>query len=724
MEENPNPPPGRPAGAPSDSHHLRRYWLVLVERRWLVFCTFFLVVALGALYAFKASPIYEGVGRIQIDPEVGGMLSARDALPWGIKDQDYLQTQYQALLSPTLIEAVIQKLKLDEDPRYALAEDRIGAVKGDFKVDPIRLTRFVVVRARHPDPKRAADMVNTLMDVYLHQNQDRKTDKAYSGLTLLKKEADEAEVDLAKAMDDLHRYRVEKGMISLVDEMKQAENVDLQALRNAEDELGRQGSVTAATEKIAQEAEKYREAGRSISDFHEVNRDPLVMQLKARIADTESKLAGLRSIYKDKHPTVVPVLRGLEQDRQSLTNEAQRAFEEIFTRVEIENSKLVSARQKREAAEKRITDLNAARTGYDLLNRKKARIEDYYQRILTRLREYTLDTKETQRNIIIDFRAVAQPRYVKPNRPLILAASIIAGVVASVGLAFFVNLLDDSIKSQEDVENFLGVPFLGYVPRIKVKDAAERGLHTHLQPTSMAAEGFRTMRAAIALGRNSEKFRSLSVSSTIPEEGKSLFACNYAIVTAQTGVKTLLVDADLRRPSIQKAFKLPSTAGLSAYLSENVRNLEEIVNVTEVPNLSVVCCGKLPANPSELLASARMRQFFREAAQTYDRIIVDCPPVSAVADPLIVGALTDGMVFVTKFNKVRRDAALRSVQRVQDAGIQMVGVVVNDIDFEGRHAYYGDFHYHQNKYYGSHYAETAGSPATTRPERSRETARG
>jgi len=723
MEETPNPSPARSVGTPSDSHQLRRYWLMLVERRWLVFCTFTLVVALGALYAFKASPIYEAVGRVQIDPEAGSMLSVRDGMMWGVKDQDYLQTQYRALLSPTLVEAVIQKLKLDEDPRYALAEDRISAVTQDLSVDPIRLTRYVIVRARHPDPRRAADMVNTLMDVYLRQSQDRKTEKAYSGLTLLKQEADQAERDLSKAMQDLHTYRVEKRMISLVDEMKQAENVDLQALRNAEDEFGRQSSFTSDAEKVAEEAEGWRSRGRDISDFYAVANDPLVGQLKARVADAESKLAGLRARYKDKHHAVEPVLKGLERDRQSLTNESQRAFEAIFTKVQVEKNKLAVARKKREDAGKRITELNEARTGYDLLNRKKARIEDYYQRIVTRMKEYTLDTKETQRNILIDFRAVPQPHYVKPNRKLILAASIVAGVLASLGLAFFVNLLDDSIKSQEDVENYLGVPFLGYVPRIKEKDAAQRGLHTHLQPTSTPSEGFRTMRAAVALGRNSEKLRSLAVSSTIPEEGKSLFACNFAIVTAQTGVRTLLVDADLRRPSLQKAFKLPSTAGLAAYLSESVRNLEEIVHTTEVANLSVVCCGKLPANPSELLASPRMKQFLREAAQHYDRVIVDCPPVSAVADPLILGALTDGMIFVTKFNKVRRDAALRSVQRVQDAGIQLVGVVVNDIDFEGRHAYYGDYHYHSNKYYGSHYADRTEPEPDRAAQRPRETAK-
>lgn len=704
-----NPPlPGRVPGESSDSHKLRKYWLILLERRWLIFCTFAVIVALGALYAFRASPIYQSVGRLQIDPEAGGMLSARDTL-WGSKDQDYLQTQYRSLVSRTLIEMVIQKLKLDEDPRYALAEDRVEAVARDFDVEPVRLTRLVLVKANHPDPRRAADMVNTLLDVYLTQNQDRKISKAFAGLTVLKQQALLAEQELNAAIEDLQKYRVEKGMISLVDDTKQlVENVDALALRTAQEDFDRQNRTTSEIQKIADEAEKWKADGRRIADFSVVNQDHLVTELKGRIALAESELARLRISYKDKHQKVASVLSSLEQDRKNLEDQAQRAFESIFSSLQVEKARESQARLKREAAERRISELNAARTRYDVLNRKKERSDFFYQQILGKMREYDLNTKDTLQNITVDYRAIPQPRYIKPNRPLILAASIMAGLTLALGLAFFINLLDDSIKSQEDVESYLGANFLGYIPRIKASGSSARELHTHQQPTSSAAEGFRTLRATVALARNSDKLRTIAVTSTIPEEGKSLFACNYAIVTAQTGVKTLLVDADLRRPSVQKAFNLQSPAGLSAYLSERVRNLEEIVHTTEIPNLNVICCGRLPSNPSELLGSKRMTQLLKEASQHYDRIILDCAPVSAVSDPLVVAAMTDGVIYVTKFNKVRRENVLRSVQRIQDAGINLVGIVINDIDFEGKDAYYYNYHYHQNQYYASHYGNRAG----------------
>jgi capsular exopolysaccharide synthesis family protein len=276
-------------------------------------------------------------------------------------------------------------------------------------------------------------------------------------------------------------------------------------------------------------------------------------------------------------------------------------------------------------------------------------------------------------------------------------------LAVAFGLAFFVNYLDDSVKSQDDVETYLKLAFLGYVPNIKTNSIVERDLQAHLHPQSSAAEGFRTIRAAISLSPRADKYRVLAITSTIPSEGKSLVASNLAIVTAQTGLKTLLVDTDLRRPSVHKAFQLQSPIGLSAYLIEKVNDVDEFIHSTEVPNLDVVCCGAVPSSPSELVGSKRMTQFLQEVRQRYDRVLLDCPPISAVSDPLVVASMSDGVVFVTKFNKIRRDHARRTVQRIHDSGIHLLGVVLNDIDFEGKDSYYYSYYYYQNRYYSSHY---------------------
>jgi capsular exopolysaccharide synthesis family protein len=687
-----------------EANKLREYWHIVLERRWLIIATFTVFVVLGAVYAFKATPIFEAITRLQIDPETGGVLSLRDVIAVGNKDQDYLQTQYKNLMARSLIDAVKGKLKLDEDDRYKKSVDPVEAISGDITIVPIRLTRLVEIHVRHPQSIVAANIANTLLEIFLQQNQDHKTGKAMAGYRMLKQEAVAQEADLISAIENLQKYRRDKGMVSLVDDMKQMnENVDVLTMRQSREMLDVQSSMTGNAMKRKEEAERWLTQGREVSDLGLVNEDPLVRQQRVRLNDEEAKLKGLRTRYRDKHPQIIELTSVIAQDKEKLKEQAQSAYDAILSQANIEKEKesLLLARFKK--AESRVSEVNEAKTTYDILNRKRERAETMYQLVLQKTKEYDLNSKDTLQNMTVIDRAQTPLKPVKPNKPLILAGSVFGGLAIALGLAFFINFLDDSIKSQEDVENYLRLPFLGYVPNIKSASVVERDLQAHLHPTSSAAEGFRTLRAAVSLARNADKLRSIAVTSTIPSEGKSLVASNLAIVTAQTGLRTLLVDADLRRPSVHKAFQLQSPIGLSAYLAERVRSIDEIAHTTDVPNLDVVCCGATPGNPSELISSKRMLQFLEEASSRYDRIVIDCPPVSAVADPLVVGSMCDGIVFVTKFNKIRREHALRSVQRIQEAGIHIIGLILNDIDFEGKDSYYYSYHYYQNRYYTSHY---------------------
>lgn len=707
-----NREPGAESANPTQ---YRDYWHVVLERRWLIIAVFLCFVLLGVVYSFRATPIYRGVARLQIDPETAGVLTLKDAVSMGNKDQDYLQTQYKNMVSRTLIESLVAKLRLEEDDRYKKAVDKVAAVLKDINIVPIRLTRLVEVQVDHPNPRTAENMANTLLELFLQQNVDRKMQKAMGGFHMLQTEAASQEQDLTVAIENLQKYRQKKGMISLVEDQKQTtENVDAAALRAAADRLGTQSAIVAAVQKRLEEATLWINKGNDLSELGIITEDPSVRQIKLKLAESQSMLKGFRTRYRDKHPKVQEMVSIIAADQEHLKEEAQRAFESIQSQVRIEVQKEQQAKDALAKAEQRMTDLSIAKTTFDVLNRKKERAEMMYQLVLQKSKEYDLVSKDTQQTMFVVDKATTPLKPIRPNKPVILAGSVFGGLVVALMLAFFTNFLDDSIKSQEDVENYLRQSLLGYIPNIKSTSVVERDLQAHIHPTSSAAEGFRTLRAAVSLVRNADKLRTIVVTSTIPSEGKSLVASNFAIVTAQTGLKTLLVDADLRRPSIHKAFQLKSQVGLSAYLSTRERTIEEIVIPTEVPNLDVVCCGAMPTNPSELVSSKRMLDFLEEASARYDRVILDCPPVSAVADPLVVGAMCDGIMFVTKFNKIRREHARRSVQRVQDAGINLIGIVLNDIDFEGKDSYYYSYHYYQNRYYASHYKGKAKTqPAST-----------
>lgn len=688
-----------PQGASDDAGKYRHYWHVLLERRWLIVFVVVTCLAAGFIYAFKATPIYEAKASLQIDPESAGVLSFREGITVNNKDQEYLQTQYRNLQSRTLIDKVIQKLKLDEDPRYKESTDRTEALNRDIILEPIRLTRIVLVKARHPVPTRARDIANTLLDLFIADNQDQKSFRALSGLRLLKQEQNTQEKDLMSAIQALQDYRAQHGAVSLDQDV----NVVYSGYRQAKEAYEAQRIRSEGLLRLADEAQRWKAAGKDIADFPEVARDPLVSQFKASLGTSMSLFSSITNRYGPKHPEYKARASAVASDRLKLDAEAIRAFNSMQAAVDLEKANLEGAKAQAIEAEKEVTKLNELKVAYDVLLQKKARAEVMFNTILAKTKEYDLGSKDVLQNMRIVDQADVPAKPVKPNKPVVIVGSLAGGMVFALGLAFFVNSLDDSVKSQEDVETYLGLNFLGYIPNIKSTSVVERDLQAHRHPTSGAAEGFRTLRASISLARNAERLRNIGVSSTIPSEGKSLVASNFAIVTAQTGLKTLLVDADLRRPSVHKAFQIQGPIGLTAYLSERVNSIDEIVHNTEVPNLDVVCCGSTPSNPSELISSMRMLQFLEEASARYDRVILDCPPVSAVADPLVVGAMCDGLLFVTKFNKIRREHARRSVQRITDAGIHVVGLVLNDIDFEGRDSYYYTYHYYQNRYYASHY---------------------
>ena len=699
MEDSFQSQQGAGTGGGDPSINLRQYWHVILERRWLIVATWSVCIILGVLYAFQATPMFRAVARLQIDPENQGVLNL-NSLALGNQDQNYLTTQYRNLESRSLILEVMDKLKLEtEDERYSKAIDKVTAVTKDIKIVPIRLSRLVEVQVTHPKGEQAQRIGDMILKVFLQRNLDDKKQKALQGFQILEQEAKGKEVELATLQKDLQKYRKEKGMVSLKDE----QNIDTATMRDLKLGYETLRATADVAKQTAQQAREWVAAGKEITDFGPLAKDEQVGFLRKQVNENSSKLAGLRTKYREKHPKVIQVYTQLQSDSQRLRDESERALQAIFQLAELEASREAEALRKYKESVERVFALDEAKIEYDIMEQKVKRVEGFYQTILTKAKDFDIGTKDLLQNMKVQDPAFAPLKAVSPNKPLIFVGSVVGGLAVALGLALFFNFLDDSVKSQEDVENYLRLPFLGYVPNIKSASVVERDLQSHLHPTSSPAEGFRTLRAAISLAKNADKLRVLAFTSTIPSEGKSLVASNFAIVTSQTGLKTLLVDADLRRPSVHKAFQLQSPVGLTAYLAGRTDNMGEFIHTTEVPNLDVICCGAVPPNPSELIGSNRMVRFLEEAARRYDRVILDCPPVSAVSDPLIVGAMADGMIFVTKFNKIRCEHAQRSVQRIQDAGIHLVGLVLNDIDFEGKDSYYYSYHYYQNRYYSSHY---------------------
>jgi polysaccharide biosynthesis transport protein len=698
--------------------NLRHYWHVVLERRWLVITAFFTILLLTAIYLFRATPIYSAVVRIQIDRESPNPLNVRDSLSLETREQDYLQTQYKNLQSRSLVQSVINSLKLDKDPRYEKAMDRVDAVLRDISVIPIRLSRLVDVRVEHPSAETATKIANTLAKNFIEQNLDQKVNSSFQAMTWLKTQVDDAKNKVERSEADLHAYIEKFKQVSL----EEGENIVRQSLLQAQTELSRVRAESAQAQQAVLEIERLVNDGQPIDTFPAVAQNPVVQEIRKQIDIENANLAALLKRYREKYPAVIAARGKITALEETLAAECEKQLETVRNNAALlKKSEEQLYQMVKDESEKQI-QLNQLKINYDILKRDAENNKSIHSNVLIRMKETDLMSRMNSNNMRVVDEATRPLRPVKPRVVLTILAGVTAAFAFSLALAFFVNYLDDSIKSQDDIENHLRLPFLGYIPNIKTNSVVERDLQAHLHPQSNAAEGFRTIRATVALTHKPEKFRVLAVTSTIPSEGKSLVASNLAIVHAQTGLRTLLVDADLRRPSVHKAYQLHSPVGLSAFLTRETDDLDTIVHSAEVPNLDVVCCGAVPSNPSELIGSSRMAEFLQRVKGKYDRIVLDCPPVSAVSDPLIISAMSDGVIYVTKFNKIRREHGRKSVQRIQNAGIHILGVVVNDIDFEGKDSYYYSYYYYQNRYYASHYktAPTDGSPVIPGKEKKKD----
>lgn len=688
-------------GAAFSSMTLRHYWHVLLERRWLVILVLMVAIAGSVGYVVKASRIFQAVTRLQIDPEAESQVNLRDGYGGVARmDQDYLQTQYKNLMSRSLLDRVVKAERLEQDSRYSREMDIVQALAEDITIAPIRMTRLVEVKVDHTDPRKAQEIVNRLANEFIERNRSMKIGRMMSSLQVLRSQATQMEREVTDLEEAVQAYRERYNFVSLDAGM----NPVAQSLSQVQMRYADAKASADMIQSTISELDAHMGARKPPETFPRIASDSRVMGLQTQMSNLRTELGGLLQRYGENHPQIVLIRSKLTEAQKELDQAIQRVVDTLRNDVALQQVQLANLKENLDYWEEKMNEWNRAKTDYDVLQRKADARRTLFNMVLSRLSETEVMQRDTANNIHVVDPAAIPVEFVWPKIPLVLVGGILAGLLIGVGLALFVNYLDDSIKSQDDVELHLHMPFLGYVPSIKSAKEVERYLQCHLHPQSNSSESVRSIRAAVALGDHGEKLRVLTVTSTVPSEGKSVIAANLAIAMAQTGFRTLLVDADMRRPRLHKAFQMHSPVGLPTYLLGKTDQMDEVVSATEVPNLDIICSNGGASQSTELVASRRMVQFLDEARKRYDRVILDTPPVSAVSDPLVVSSLADGCVFVSKFNKVRREHARKSLQRLQDAGVHICGVLLNDIDFEGRDSYYYSYYFYQNRYYSSYRA--------------------
>ena len=392
-------------------------------------------------------------------------------------------------------------------------------------------------------------------------------------------------------------------------------------------------------------------------------------RLKEQKIAVENEIIELSKRYKSKHPTMISLQTRLQAVRDSMDEET-----------------------------KKLLDMNTKMIEYNVLKREIDSNKNLYDSFLRRTKETEVSKDlETTSVSIVDLADVPKSPF-SPNRKRDISAGVTMGLLLGVVFAFILEYLDSTVKTAEDIEMYVKLPFLGYVPsaRREAKTEQDIDLIAHKSPRSRITEAYRSVRTSIIFSSPEDKpLKTILITSTSPQEGKTTVSINLSIVFAHSNEKTLLVEGDLRKPRIARSFGIENTIGLSSYLTGN-KELEEVIRSTFIPNLFIIPSGPKPPNPSELLISTKTSQFLEQLQKKFDRIFIDSPPTFSVADSVILANKVDGVIDIIRSGFLNIDIILRGRQRLSEAKARILGVILNNVDVKKEDSYYY-YHYYYSE---------------------------
>ncbi|MHB8754737.1 MAG: GumC family protein [Candidatus Acidiferrales bacterium] len=716
---------------------LRAYWHIVQKRRWTIISVLIIVLTAAVLITVKEKPVYRAQSLVEIEQENPNILTVQQLFQLENVSDNYLETQYKVLRSDSLARSVIQQLHLDHVREFnptnswgffgdtsrepgtaqAFSTDPLHeqAVLSRFEdhldVEPMRRSRLVQIDFDSEDPKLAASALNAFTANYIQENLQIRWDAAQKASEWLSQQLGNLKIKLEKSEDNLQSYAQANGLLFLETEKGNTENIVDERLRQLQDEL------TQAQADRYQKESLYRlvQAG-SYSSLPGVVDNRLLQDLTVQLAELESQKARLTPTFNPAYPKLEEVQNQINKIKQLLTQERKRAAAQI-TDEYLAASRRESLVQQAFAQQQQQANLVAGKAvQYNILKREVDTNKQIYESLLQRLKEAGVSGGLKASNIRVVDSAVPPAKPYRPNILLNLSVALFLGLSGGIGLAFLQERLDNTVKTSDDVERFLRVPALAMIPGQDILKLQHSARHVRLLPggshsgngdgakPSVAnngsggewlridhkqnstqdwalAEAFRNLRTSVLFSTADRQPRSLTILSAEPGEGKTTICANLAISLSQLGKRVLLIDGDMRRPSLHKLFGLEDSMGLAGYLTAQA-SWHDVVHATELTGLDCIPCGVVPPNPSELLSSERLGTLVRESISDYHFVLVDSPPLLSVADGRILAALMDGALLVIRSAKTTRDAAQRAQSQLGDVGARVIGVVLNDVQLE------------------------------------------
>lgn len=692
---------------------LKAYLWVFYKYRWTIGAFFATVVLLTGIVTLTLTPRYKAVTRIIIEKESPNIVDFKELYAIDSPDLEFYQTQYKILESRAIASDVIGRLKLWKMSEFnsSHAED-MGSSDWDSlpldvrekvinnfltnqRIQPVRNTRIVEIMFVSEDAEIASGVANLIVDAYMSYALQAKLDTDTGASSFLAEQIKQQRKRLEESEQLLQQYKEEYNIISLDEEEKiiVSRIAKLSGdLLNAENER----IDAEARYKISQSAARDPKLAESLPD---VVSNAFIMRLKTDHAALLEKYSEISQKYGSKHPYMISLQEKLNSSKRKIAAEIDMVIGSLRQEYEIVLAKEKALRKELESVRVQTQKVGKHAIAYGVLARDVQVNKQMYEILLTRIKEAGITSNIRTTNVRVLDRAVPPTRPFEPRKMMNMAFAIFFGVFGGLAMAVFMDYLDNTIKTSDDIERYVKIPYLSSVPVFQAHASGDmlydEMLVSYSMPDSLAAEAYRGLRTSI-LFSSPEENKTLLFTSSNQSEGKSTTSANMAVAMAQNGARTLLIDVDFRRPVIHKVFKASQETGFSNLLV-GAAELDDIIIHTDIPNMDVIPCGHIPPNPTELLGSESMKVYLNLLRDRYDKIIFDSSPVMSTADPVVLSTLVDEVVLVVKAGKSARDMVLNSVKKIQHVKANLIGAVLNGMAEGGSYYYYGHYGHDSEK---------------------------
>jgi polysaccharide biosynthesis transport protein len=730
------------ATLPSQDSMVREYLRVLIKRKWVVLATLVVIFGVVFIATMRATRIYDATGSIAINKPDPMTFNFKDSpnSGMGYTDTTDIETEIRILKSDLLALQVIKELGLDKRPEYggtaptsgglALTTDALqpdsqqttnllNSFKGGLTVTSVTGTRIVDIHYRSADPQLAARAVNTLMTTYVEQNFKTRFESTMQASDWLSKQLVDLQMKVQTSQEKLVQYQKEHEILGA----DEKQNIITSKLDELNRELTAAESDRMEKESVyhlvqTQDPDTVAAAAATAMDGSKGGAavtSTLLDKLRGQEVDLKIQIAELNTQFGPSYPRVAQLNSQLKEVDAQMQVELHKALDhvrgEYMQALQRENLlRDAMDKQKQEA-----NQLNESAIEYSLLKRDVDTNRTLYEGLLEKLKEAGVTAGLRSNN----FRTVDVARVPtapsEPNVPRNLIFALALGLTTGVGLAFLLEGVDNTVRTPEQAQLISSLPSLGMIPlgsrsgnepgskaRLSVAGSREAvELITQSRPQSQMAESYRALRTSLLLTSLGAPPKVILITSALPREGKTTTSLNCSIVLAQKGSRVLLIDADLRRPSVHKTLGMGPRTGLSNVLTGSATLQQATVRSSVLPTLFVLPAGTPPPNPAELLASSNMADILTELRGQYDHIVIDTPPTLSVTDAVIMSPRADTVILVIRSGQTTKQALRRARDILVRVNARVSGVLLNAADLSSPDYYY--YYEYQGKYGNRYY---------------------